>query len=967
MQKNYRNNNWQSKKISQQKTPIRRNAKKRSYKSRKDKSVIKRILTNSYLWKALFFLSIFIFLAVFLAVAWFSKGLPDPNQLISRDIPQSTVIYDRTGENILYEIHGEEKRTLVTLQEIPDYVEKATISIEDKNFYQHSGFSLFAIMRTAVTNVLYGKKAGGSTLTQQLIKNAVLSSEKSYSRKIKELILAYKLEQKFSKDQILQMYLNEIPYGSNAYGVQAASEKYFGKSVQEVSISEAAVLAALPQAPSFYSPYGSNKDVLLARKDYILDLMEKQGYISGDERENAKGQEINFKKPTTNITAPHFVMYIKQILSEKYGEKNVEQGGLKIYTSLDLYKQKIAEEVITEFSEKNQENYNAENASLVAIDPKTGQVLAMVGSKDYFSQEIDGQFNVAINPRQPGSSLKPLVYASLFEKGYTPNTILFDVLTNFSNTAKPYEPRNYNNKELGPVSVKKALAGSLNIPAVKALYLSGLDDVLDLAENSGYTTLKDKDRFGLSLVLGGAEVKLIEHVNAYSIFAREGELNPISVILKIEDKDGNVLEEYKENKKTIIPVNIARMINDILSDNDARAYAFGTNNHLQLSNRPVAAKTGTTNNYIDAWTIGYTPSLVAGVWVGNNDNTEMKLGSAGGTVAAPIWKNFMERVLGDTPVEEFKKPEIKEVDKKIINGNIDFSETIKIDSISGLLTTEYTPEELIEEKEFLNYHNILYYVDKENPLGDIPEDPSQDPQFNSWQTALESWTEKENKKRDELGEEKIYLIPTKKDDVHLPKNQPIFSINLKNNSTINSSLLSVEINAAAPRGISTASYYINDNLLLNTSSSPFNLSRDISFLKNGLHKLGVKVCDDVLNCQTKEIAFNYMGPENQNINEESSVSIEFPLNGLALNEIDFPLTIKLNTKNPNSISNLKLKTQNQNTQKIEDPSIEISNNSLFNSISWGKQSNSGSYLIWIEVSTWSGKTILSNKIQLTIN
>ncbi|MCF7820308.1 MAG: penicillin-binding protein [Candidatus Pacebacteria bacterium] len=969
MQKNYKNSAWKSKKIANTpkitQKPIKYHPRS-SRKQKQKKSLLKRFFTSATLWKTIGVLILLGIVGFFAVIAWFSRGLPDPNQLISRDVPQSTIIYDRTGENILYEIHGEEKRTLVTLEEIPDYVEKTTIAIEDKNFYQHSGFSLFAIFRTAVTNILYHRKAGGSTLTQQLIKNAVLSSEKSYSRKIKELILAYKLEQKFSKDEILQMYLNEIPYGSNAYGVQAASEKYFGKAVQEITVAEAAVLAALPQAPSFYSPYGTNKDSLLARKNYILDLMEKQGYINNQEKETAKNQEIVFNKPTTDITAPHFVMYVKQILSEKYGEKNVEKGGLKIYTTLDLYKQKIAEEVISEFAEKNQEKYDAENASLVAIDPKTGQVLAMVGSKDYFSEEIDGQFNVAISPRQPGSSLKPLVYASLFEKGYNPNTILFDVLTNFSNNSEPYEPRNYNNKELGPVSIRKALAGSLNIPAVKAVYLSGMDNVLNLAENAGYTTLKDRDRFGLSLVLGGAEVKLIEHVNAYSAFAREGEVSPISVILKIEDKDGNVLEEYKENKKTILPTNIARLINSVLSDNEARAYAFGVDNHLRLSNRPVAAKTGTTNNYRDAWTVGYTPSLVAGVWVGNNDNTEMRAGAAGGTVAAPIWNTFMTRVLGDTPVEEFKNPEIKITDKEIIDGTITFSEKIKIDSASGLLATENTPEELVEEKEFFNYHNILFYVDKESPLGDSPEKPENDPQFVAWETAINNWVEKENQRRKDSGEELILLPPTESDNLHLPENKPVFSINLKNNSTIQNSMLAIEIEASAPRGIDSVSYYINNNLLATKTSYPFNLREDIGFLKNGLHKLSVKVCDNVLNCSEKELAFNYLGPEKTN-NEASAVNIAFPFSGLALNEIDFPLQIKSEISNPLGISSLELKIQNQETKNIEDIKTYLPINSSSETLNWQSPPLNGSYLIWLKANTWEGTSVESNKVELTIN
>jgi penicillin-binding protein 1A len=332
---------------------------------------------------------------------WLSSGLPSPNSLMAREVPESTKIYDRSGETILYDIHGDEKRTLVTLDKIPQHVRDATIAIEDKDFYHHKGFSLWAIVRTIVTNVLTNRKAGGSTLTQQFVKNAVLTNEKSYIRKIKELILAYRMEKKFSKDEILQMYFNEIPYGSNAYGIEAASLKYFGKHVQDINLSEAAVLAAMVQSPTRYSPYGPNKDLLLERQKYVLDLMVDQDKISEDEATKAKNEKVSFKDPAdNNITAPHFVMYIKEMLAEKYGEKVVEQGGLKITTTLDTYKQQIAEEVVKKKALDNDKRWRASNAALVSIDPKTGQVLAMVGSRDYFDKTIDGQVNVALKPRR---------------------------------------------------------------------------------------------------------------------------------------------------------------------------------------------------------------------------------------------------------------------------------------------------------------------------------------------------------------------------------------------------------------------------------------------------------------------------------------------------------------------------------------------------------------------------------------
>ena len=394
-------------------------------------------------------LILFLMISVF-AFWWLSRDLPSPNKLLEREIAQSTKIYDRKGETILYEIHGDQKRTLVNLDQIPDHVKQATIAIEDKDFYNHGAFSLWAMFRTAVTNVLFHRRAGGSTLTQQFVKNALLTSEKTYTRKIKELILAYRIEKKFSKDEILQMYLNEIPYGSNAYGVEAASQRYFGKSISQVNLAEAAILAALPQAPTRYSPYGPNRDTLIARQRYILDLMAEQGYISKEEAAEAKDFPLQFKplQENGNIIAPHFVMEIKGQLAEKYGEKMLEQGGLKIYSTIDLEKQKIAEEAVMTQAEKNVKNFGANNAALFSIDAKTGDILAMVGSRDYFNDDIDGQVNLTLRPRQPGSSFKPVVYATAFMKGYTPRTVLFDVVTNFSlDPDKPYEPHNYNGQE----------------------------------------------------------------------------------------------------------------------------------------------------------------------------------------------------------------------------------------------------------------------------------------------------------------------------------------------------------------------------------------------------------------------------------------------------------------------------------------------------------------------------------------
>jgi 1A family penicillin-binding protein len=787
---------------------------------------------------------------VFISFLWLSRGLPEPNKLLDREVAESTKIYDRTGETILYDIHGEEKRTLISMNDIPQSVRDATIAIEDKNFYHHSGFSIWAIFRTAITNVFTNQKAGGSTLTQQFIKNAVLTTEKSYTRKLKEIILAYRLEKKFSKDEILQMYFNEIPYGSNAYGVEAASLRFFGKHAKDIDLAEAAILAALVQSPSRYSPYGPNKDILLSRQQYVLDLMVNQGRITKDEAEQAKNKKITFKAPTENIIAPHFVMQVKEILAEKYGEKAIEQDGLKIYTTLDAYKQNIAEEVVKKKALENDTKFRASNASLVSIDPKTGQILAMVGSRDYFDNSIDGQVNVALQLRQPGSSIKPIIYAAAFEKGYTPNTVLYDVVTNFSTTGTPYEPHNYNGKEYGPVSMKKALAGSLNIPAVKTLYLAGIDRVTTLAKKLGYTTLADKDRFGLSLVLGGGEVRLIEHTNAYSAFAREGLIHQPSYILKVVDRHGNVLEEYKNEETKVFDANIARQVNNVLSDNNERSFIFGGSNFLTLGNRPVAAKTGTTNNNRDAWTIGYTPSLVTGVWVGNNNNTEMKAGADGSVVAAPIWNEYMRRVLGDSNIEKFNPPKIDITGKAVLDG-VDVGQVkVKIDKASGLLATEFTPPSFVEERIFQQPHSILYYVDKDDPRGPAPKDPASDSQFNLWESRIFEWAKKNNI-------DTTTQPPTEKDNVHLPENRPTFTVNnFSDGQDVNSKYLSIHLLASAPRGIGRVEYSIDGGPADIFSVYPFALEKSLENYAAGFHDVSIKVCDDIDNCSEQRFNFN---------------------------------------------------------------------------------------------------------------
>ncbi len=943
---------------------------KKKTKKYKKKLDIKKIIFNRKTLVVCFILFFIGVIGLFGTIAWISKDLPSPNQLINREIAQSTKIYDRTGNIVLYEIHGEEQRTLMTLDDIPDYVEEASIAIEDKNFYKHNGFSISAIIRTAITDFIYNKRAGASTITQQLVKNSILTSEKTITRKVKEIILAYRLEKKFSKNEILQMYLNEIPYGSTAYGIEAASRHYFGKSCTELSIGEGATLAALPQAPSYYSPYGSRKELLLQRKDYILKLLNEQGYISKKEMEDAKKQKIVFKEPSRDIKAPHFVMYIKSQLVEKYGQKMVEQGGLKIITTLDMYKQKIAEDIIKDRAVVNLKNYNASNAALISLDPKTGQILAMVGSKDYFSDSINGKFNVTTASRQPGSSIKPIIYASLFEKGYTPNTKLFDVITNFSNDKEnPYEPKNYNLKEYGAVSIRQALAGSLNIPAVKALYLTGVKDASEFAQSLGYTTLGDYKKIGLSLVLGGGEVKLIEHVNAYSAFARDGVKHPISSILKVEDSKGKTLEEFKNKEENVFDKKIARMINSILSDNDARSFTYGLNNWLTLGDRPVCAKTGTTNSYRDAWTIGYTPSLVTGVWVGNNDNSEMRRGASGGNVAAPIWNGFMKQVLGDTPIEEFKKPEDLKTNKPAIDGTIKYEKSVKIDSVSGFLATEYTPKEFIKTVTFAQKpHSILYYVNREDPLGESPKNPEEDPQFNLWENAISVWFDKNSTSTSITSTSTLSTttLPIKTDNIHKPEYRPTIKILSPNNkSVVTNPNFEVKIKLSAPRGIYKVDYYINDILLTSKTTYPFNFNDNISFLDNGYHDLKIKACDDVGNCSEKNLVFNLKLPENK-FNKVSASWVE-PANGIIVNKIDFPLNLKLNLSDYKKISKIDILAYTPadhapiNITTINNPNSENVE------IKWDKPKDTGVYKIIANVLIWDNSIIKTNELIITVN
>ena len=667
------------------------------------------------------------------------KELPRPEQITSFQPTQSTKIYDRTGEVLLYEIHGDQSRTVIPSEEIPLHVKQATIAIEDQKFYEHSGFSISGYLRAAWINIISGgtQRPGGSTLTQQLVKNVFLNPEKTIKRKIKELVLAYWIEQRYSKDEILSLYLNQVSYGSNAYGIQSAAQTFFGKDAKNLSLSEAAYLASMLQAPSYYSPWGSHTEELAQRKNYVLSQMNLLGFIDDEEKTRAQEQEVPFLEPTLgSIRAPHFVMMVRQYLEEKYGNDVLENGGLKVVTTLDWKLQEVAERVVKEGAERNTNLYNGTNASMVVQDPKTGQILSLVGSADYFNKEIDGQFNVAVQGlRQPGSTFKPFAYLTAFMKGYTPDTIVFDTPTEFSpnNPSCPvqvdfsshnsscFHPHNFDGIFRGPVSLKQALAQSINIPAVKTLYLAGLSNTLSTAESMGITTLTDPSRYGLSLVLGGGEVRLVDLVNAYSVFAQEGVRHNQSFLTSVTDQSGVVLEEYKDVSTEVLQPQYARMITNILSDVELRSGLFQSSLSLTtFDGYDVALKTGTTNDYRDAWIVGYTPFLTVGVWAGNS-NYEPMVQQGGSILAAlPIWSAFFKEVINDYPPETFTNPEPTFSSQSMLNG-----------------------EYIITDPQYSSpqVHTILYYLDKDNPQDLVSSIPHQDPQFYNWEVPVIEWAQ----------------------------------------------------------------------------------------------------------------------------------------------------------------------------------------------------------------------------------
>ncbi|MDO8482979.1 MAG: penicillin-binding protein [bacterium] len=803
---------------------------------------------------------------------WISTfTLPDLSSFDTRKISQSTKIYDRTGTVLLYDLNRGVKRTTVPDGKISRNIKNAAVAIEDSEFYEHWGVRPLAFLRAALANIGTGSFGqGGSTITQQVIKNSLLTADKKISRKLKEWVLAIRLERALSKTEILNIYLNDAPYGGTIYGIEEASQTYFGKKASELSVAEAAYLASLPNAPSYYSPYGNNRDKLETRKNLVLSKMLEKEFITKDEYVEAAAESVVWRpQENLGIKAPHFVMYIREQLEETYGDKMLLEGGLKVISTLDYGLQEKAEVLAKKYAADNEKNFNAENLALTALDPKTGQILVMLGSRDYFDKDIDGNFNVALAKRQPGSSFKPIVYSAAFNKGYTPDTTVFDLPTEFDTHCNPdgtpivkseeekcYMPVNFDGIYRGPISFKNALAQSRNIPAIKVLYLAGLRDSLRLAKDMGISSLTNVGQYGLTLVLGGGEVSLLEMTSAYSVFATNGARNPHQGILRVEDKNGFTIESYEPNPIQVLPEQTAFMINDILSDDAARIPEFGAHSALYVEGRPVASKTGTTNDYRDAWILGYTPNLVVGAWAGNNDNTPMEKKIAG-FIVAPFWKAFMTDALKQYPVENFKKPEPVEKEnlKPALAGFWQGGEVYFVNKPTGEKATEFTPPEMREERVVKQIHSILYWVDRNNPTGPKPVSPNDDPQFQLWEYPIRKWVTE-----NAVTEETSAVIPTAEDSTHRPEFAPKITIT---NPVPNlpygkhgQMVVAVDIFGRFP--ISKVDYFINGNFAGSVNRYPWNFSFLPSSVEDiaASNELKVVAYDSALNRGEVRTSFN---------------------------------------------------------------------------------------------------------------
>jgi len=811
-----------------------------------------------------FFVIVFLLLSVLALFVWYAKDLPQPDKIVRKE-GFATKIYDRNGE-LLYDVFAGQRRTPVVLEEIPLHLRNATIAIEDKNFYKHKGFDPRGILR-AIYNILVRRKLqGGSTLTQQLVKNVLLTSQRTLPRKIKEFILAVQIESKYSKDQILQMYLNESPYGGTAWGVEAAAEVYFGKRVSELNLVESAILAGFPQRPSVYSPFSDEPKAYIDRTQQVLRRMREDGYISPEQEEEAKKQleEVKFASSSGTFKAPHFVMYVKKQLEDKYGQQIVEQGGLRVKTTLDLKIQEEAQKIVAEEIAKVEEKYHITNGAAVVVDPNSGEILSMVGSKNYDDPNYDGKVNVTLRLRQPGSAIKPVTYVTAFKKGYTAATLLMDTPTTFIIPGQPdYKPVNYDGKFHGPLQVRYALGNSINIPAVKILAKIGLKEMLTTAYEMGITTLEPSPenlrRLGLSVTLGGGEVRLLELTTAYSAFANGGlKVEPIS-ILEVTDKDGKVLEKYRPvSGKRVLKAEEAFLISHILSDNSARLITFGERSALVVPGRRVAAKTGTTDDKRDNWTVGWTPQLVVGVWVGNNDNSQMKQLVSGVAGAAPIWRRIIQTALADKPAIDFSVPEgIVTAEVDVVSGFrahdgfpsrleyfIKGTEPIAEDSIHRKLKLCRGQEKLATLVQIArgDYEEREYFVFKE-------DDPVSTDGVNRWQEGIDQWLATQTDSR--------YHPPT--EYCGSEEEMVIRILKPKNEEQLNDNDVEVEVEVITANKIEKVEFYINDVFKDKLTSRPYRITFHLS---NGTYTIKVKAYDEKGNQAEAEVKIGVNVPWN---------------------------------------------------------------------------------------------------------
>lgn len=829
---------------------------------------IERFLATN-LPRILLFSGIGVFLLVIGMFFWYSRDLPMPDR-VRRIEGFSTVILDR-NEKPLYDLYSEENRIPVPFSDIPDNLKKATIAIEDKDFYKHQGFDPKGMLRAAFYILTLRGLQGGSTLTQQLVKNVLLTSERTLPRKIKEFVLSVQIERKYSKDEILQMYLNEAPYGGTMWGIESAAQGYFGKHAKELNLTESAILAGLPQSPSYYSPTSGDEDAFKNRTEEVLRRMREEGYITDvQEKEAIKSLgSVSFASASGQVHAVHFVLWVQKQLEDLFGKKKVAEGGLRVVTTVDSDLQNQVETIIHEELDKLK-GLKVSNAASVVIDPQTGEILAYAGSREYNSEDpnFEGKFDVArLGKRQPGSALKPITYATAFMKGYTPASVLMDVETHFpAGTAdgKDYVPKNYDGKFKGPVQLRFALGNSINIPAVKLTALTGVKDILKNSYAMGLTTLEPTDenvkRFGLSLTLGGGEVRLIDLTQAYGVFATGGIKHDLVSILSVKDVNGKEIYKQKESPSSrVMDENITYLISNILSDNNARIDVFGPRSYLVIPGHTVAVKTGTTDDKRDNWTMGYTPSFVIGVWVGNNDNSAMdpKLAS-GVTGAAPIWNRIMTYALKGKKNQEFSRPsDVEEVTIDAGFGGLpyDGKPTRTEVFINGTEPTTQSPiyqklkvsksdnAKLANPIEIAsgNYDEKEFYVFKE-------EDPLSSDGHNRWQEGIDAWLDKQT---DPLWHAPRETSTNNEDSVVVKIKRP------DGNAQINDNNFEIEAQAKSLSDIKRMELYIDDTQKSSVSQSSFTETVN---LDTGVHKIKVKAYDSKDHSGESEITIGVKVP-----------------------------------------------------------------------------------------------------------